>query len=107
VHIHVETVRDVGSGAGFWDGISSNWDAWPGDWDTWTSALQLADTDVVFYVQTTPDDPASGSATWGDWRQFKAGDFYGRGFRFKIGLHSTSVAVTPSIGLLEAFVGYN
>ena len=106
-HIHVETVRDVGGGAGLWDGISANWDAWPGDWDTWTSALQLADTDVVFYVQTTPDDPASGSATWGDWRQFKAGDFYGRGFRFKIGLHSTSVAVTPSIGLLEAFVGYN
>ena len=106
VHIHVDTVRDAGSGAAFWDGISGNWDTWPGTWDTWTSALQLADTDVVSYVMTTPDDPASGSAVWSGWRQFKAGDFYGRGFKFKVELRSTSVAVTPSIGLLEAFVGY-
>ena len=104
-HIHVQTIRSLGAGAGLWDGISGSWDDWPGNWDEWTASLQLSDTDVVFYIATTDDDP-NASPTWSAWRKFRAGDFSGRGFKFKVILHSSSVGVTPSLDLLEAFVGY-
>lgn len=104
-HIHVQTIRSLGAGAGLWDGISGSWDDWPGNWDEWTASLQLSDTDVVFYIATTDDDP-NASPTWSAWRKFRAGDFSGRGFKFKVVLHSSSVGVTPSLDLLEAFVGY-
>jgi hypothetical protein len=35
-------------------------------------------------VATTNDDPASGGATWGDYSLFTIGNYYGRGFKFKL-----------------------
>jgi hypothetical protein len=77
-----------------------------GLFDDFTGFSQIDDTNVLFYVATTDDDP-SGSPTWSGWQQFRAGDFYGRAFKFKIVLKSTSVSVTPSIGTLQAIVEWN
>ena len=103
--IDLETVR-VDNSAGLWDNISGNWDTWAGNWDNWTGAAQFADTDVLRYIATTDDNPAS-SPTWSDWKAFKAGDFSGRAFKFKIELKSTSNSITPSIDFLKAYVEYN
>tara|TARA_R110000744_G_scaffold245804_1_gene362412 strand:- start:1406 stop:4033 length:2628 start_codon:yes stop_codon:yes gene_type:complete len=105
-HIHIRTIRSAtGGDIGTWDGIPGLWDTWPGSWDNWTTSAEQADTDVLFFISTTNDDPA-GTPTWGAWRQFRGGDFYGRAFKYKVELRSDSETITPSIGLLEAFVGY-
>ena len=67
---------------------------------------QFADTDVVFFIGVTQDNP-SGSPTWSAYQPFKAGQFSGRAFRFKVELKSTSVGVTPSVDELFAQVEYN
>lgn len=104
-YIYIRTTRSAPSGASLWDGIAGNWDTWAGDWDDWTSGLQVADTNVTAYIATTPDDPA-GSPTWSAWREFQAGDFYGRAFKFRVELISTDDGVTPAIDELVAHVGY-
>lgn len=91
---------------GLWDSMPGNWDTWAGNWDDWTGGTQFSDTDVLMYISTTEQDPA-GTPTWSDWLLYKAGDFYGRAFRFKIDLKSSTVGVTPSISGLTARVQYN
>ena len=54
--------------------------------DTWLS-IDATDFDNVLaqlYVATTNDDPASGGATWSGWTNFTIGNYYGRGFKFKL-----------------------
>mgnify|MGYP005989529077 FL=1 len=96
------------SDSSLWDSLDpeTNLDSLSGLWDDLTGGTDLLDTDVDFFISTTPDDP-SGTPTWSDYKQFKAGDFYGRGFRFMVKLHSTASGVTPSIGTLTAKVEYN
>jgi len=91
---------------GLWDAIPGLWDSIPGLWDDWTGGTQFADTDVVTYISFTSQDPA-GTPTWSDYQPFKAGDFYGRAFRFKIELLSQTSGVSPSISGLTARVQYN
>jgi hypothetical protein len=62
------------------------WDLREGNMDTWLS-IDATDFDNVLaqlYVATTNDDPASGGATWGDYSLFTIGNYYGRGFKFKL-----------------------
>ena len=92
--------------AGLWDDIPGNWDDFPGIWDDWTGDAQFADTDVLFFIATTDDDP-TGSPTWSDWRRFRVGDFSGWAAKFKITMKSASSNVTPSIDQLTAFVEYD
>ena len=92
--------------AGLWDAIPGLWDSIPGFWDDWTGGSQYDDVDVVTYISFTSQDPA-GTPTWSDYQPFKAGDFYGRAFRFKIDLESDTSGVTPSISGLTARVQYN
>jgi len=92
--------------AGLWDAMPGNWDSWAGLWDDWTGGSQFADTDVLSYISITEDDPA-GTPTWSDWQLYKAGDFYGRAFRFRIELKSTTAGVSPSISGLTARIQYN
>lgn len=92
--------------AGLWDDLPGLFDDLPGLFDDFTGAAQFADTNLLFYISTTPDDPA-GSPTWSDYKQFRAGEFYGRGFRFRVVLKSTSYNVTPAITALSAIVEYN
>jgi len=81
------------------------WDSWPGFWDDWSGSSGIADVDVVSYISVTEQDPA-GTPTWSAWQRFKAGDFYGRAFKFKVELISTTAGVTPSITGLTARVQY-
>lgn len=81
------------------------WDSWPGFWDDWSGSSGIADVDVVSYISVTQQDPA-GTPTWSAWQRFKAGDFYGRAFKFKVELISTTPGVTPSITGLTARVQY-
>ncbi len=93
------------SGAGLWDDIAGNWDTWSGLWDSWSDP-QFADHNVLFYISTTNDNPAS-SPTWSDYKLFKAGDFSGRAFRFRVVLVSEAENISPSIDELTAVVEYN
>ena len=81
------------------------WDSWPGFWDDWSGSSGVADIDVISYISITQQDPA-GSPTWSAWQRFKAGDFYGRAFKFKVELTSTTAGVSPSITGLTARVQY-
>lgn len=93
------------AGAGLWDDIAGNWDTWSGLWDSWSDP-QFADHNVLFYISTTDDDP-SGTPTWTDYKLFKAGDFSGRAFRFRVVLVSEAENISPSIDDLKAVVEYN
>ena len=92
--------------AGTWDAIPGLWDSIPGFWDDWTGGSQYDDIDVVTYISFTSQDPA-GTPAWSPYQPFKAGDFYGRAFRFKIDLESDTSGVSPSISGLTARVQYN
>ena len=92
--------------AGLWDDLPGLFDDLPGLFDDFTGAAQFADTNLLFYISTTPDDPA-GTPTWSDYKQFRAGEFYGRAFRFRVVLKSTAANVTPAITALSAIVEYN
>jgi hypothetical protein len=99
-------VNRFDANAGLWDSIPGLWDSIPGFWDDWTGGSQYDDVDVITYISFTNQDPA-GTPTWSAYQPFKAGEFSGRAFRFKIDLLSTTSGVTPSISGLTARVQYN
>lgn len=99
-------VNRFDANAGLWDSMPGVWDSWAGLWDDWTGGSQFDDTDVLTYISITEQDPA-GTPTWSAYQLFKAGDFYGRAFRFQLVLKSSTVGVTPSISGLTARVQYN
>jgi len=74
--------------------------------DDFTGSVQFGDANVKTYISITQDDPA-GTPTWTDYQAFRAGDYYGRAFRFRAVLTSTSNNITPSISELDAIVEYN
>lgn len=94
------------SNASSFDGISGLFDSIPGLFDDFTGGTQIADTDVLTYISITEQDPA-GTPTWSPYQLFKAGDFYGRAFRFRVALKSETAGVSPSISGLTARVQYN
>jgi hypothetical protein len=54
--------------------------------DTWTD-FDNTDTNVTSVraeIRSTDDDPASGSATWGDWSEFYVEERSARGHEFRI-----------------------
>lgn len=99
-------VNRYDSTSGLFDSISGLFDTIPGLFDDFTGGTQFADTDVLTYISVTQQDPA-GSPTWSPYQLFKAGDFYGRAFRFQVVLKSETVGVSPSISGLTARVQYN
>lgn len=99
------TTRRQDDSAGLWDDIPGLFDSFPGLFDDFTGGAQFADTNVLFYISATDDDPA-GTPTWGAYQLFRAGEFYGRAFRFRIVLKSESAGVTPAISALTARVEY-
>ena len=88
------------------DTLTGLFDSLPGNFDDLTGGSSFADINVVQLVATTNDDP-SGSPTWSDFKRFKAGDFSGRAFRFRVELQSTSNNITPALSALTAKVRYN
>lgn len=99
-------VNRFDSTAGLFDNITGLFDSIPGLFDDFTGGTQFADTDVLTYISITQQDPA-GTPTWSPYQLFKAGDFYGRAFRFQVVLNSQTVGVSPSISGLTARVQYN
>lgn len=95
----------LNTGSGLWDDLTGNIDTLPGLWDNLTADPQFPDTNVVFYISSTDDDP-SGSPTWSPYMPFKSGQFSGWAFRFKVELTSTSDEITPNIDQLYAKVEY-
>lgn len=98
-------VNRVDSAAGLFDGITGLFDSVSGLFDDFTGGSQFSDTDVLTYISITQQDPTA-SPIWTPYQLFKAGDYYGRAFRFRVELKSESVGVTPSISGLVARVQY-
>lgn len=96
----------VDDSAGLFDDLPGPFDSLPGLFDSLGSNSQIDDTNVLFFIATTEDDPAA-SPTWSDWKQFRAGNFYGRAFKFKIEIKTTSDNITPNITSLDAIVEYD
>ena len=77
-----------------------------GLFDDLNVSTQSGDTNLLFYISTTEDDP-SGTPTWSEYKKFRCGEFYGRAFRFQVRLISAGTTITPSIETLTAFVEYD
>jgi len=99
-------VNRYNSASALFDSIPGLFDSVPGLFDDFTGGTQFSDTDVLTYISITQQDPA-GTPTWSPYQLFKAGDFYGRAFRFQVVLKSEAVGVSPSISGLTARVQYN
>ena len=99
-------VSRYSSAGGLFDDIVGLFDSQSGLFDSLTGFAAFDDIDVVSYISFTNDDPA-GTPSWSAYQPFVAGDFYGRAFRFRVELNSTSPNVTPSISSLIARVQYN
>tara|TARA_R110000782_G_scaffold28674_1_gene71739 strand:- start:419 stop:3655 length:3237 start_codon:yes stop_codon:yes gene_type:complete len=65
---------------------SDIWDQRLGNLDTWEAvdANTFDDLNATMFIATTNNDPASGSATWSAYQEFTIGNYYGRGFKFKL-----------------------
>lgn len=59
---------------------------------------------VSLMVQATPDDPANPAAVWSDWFEFYAGDYEGRGLRFKLVLRSDDPLVQVMVSKLVVHI---
>lgn len=99
-------VNRFNTGSLLFDGLVGPFDSLAGLFDDFTGGTQIADTDVLTYISITQDNPAV-SPTWSPYQLFKAGDFYGRAFRFQVVLKSQTAGVSPSISGLTARVQYN
>ena len=105
VEMLVNSVRIDNSAATF-DTFTGDFDSLGGLFDDLSGGSSFADTDVIAFVATTDDDP-SGSPTFSAFKQFKASDFSGRAFKFKVELKSTGDNITPAISELTARVRYD
>ena len=100
-------IRNYDNDPLLWDGIPQLFDTWPDVFDTWTDeTAEFGDVEVLVYVSTTNDDPASGSAVWSAYELAAASFFLGRGFRFKAVLNSSNRYYTPNVSELSATVEY-
>jgi hypothetical protein len=99
-------VNRFNTGSLLFDSLVGPFDSLAGLFDDFTGGTQIADTDVLTYISITQDNPAV-SPTWSPYQLFKAGDFYGRAFRFQVVLKSQTPGVSPSISGLTARVQYN
>tara|TARA_R100001460_G_scaffold98567_1_gene141469 strand:+ start:2988 stop:5924 length:2937 start_codon:yes stop_codon:yes gene_type:complete len=95
------TMARVDFGVRF-DDATGNFDDREGLFDG--DANEFGDTNCELQIATTEDDPASGSATFTDFRKFFVGDYKARGFKFRALLTSTDSEATPSVSALSVTV---
>ena len=69
--------------------------------DSWEAvdANTFDDLSATMFISSTNDDPASGGATWSDYQEFPIGNYYGRGFKFKV--ECTSGDATHQINITQ------
>lgn len=77
------------------------WDQRLGNLDTWEAidANTFDDLNATLFIATTTDDPASGSASFTAYQEFTIGNYYGRGFKFK--LEASSQDATHQINVTQ------
>lgn len=61
------------------------------------------DIDVQTQIRTT-EDSIFDSPTWGEWREFVAGEFIARGVQFRFVLTSDNDSVSPQINEISSFI---
>ena len=105
VQMEIENIRLDDNPAVTFDTLSGNFDDLPGLFDDLTGGSSFSDTNVIQFVATTNDDPA-GTPSWSDFKRFRAGDFSGRAFKFKVELQSTADDITPALNQLAATVRF-
>jgi hypothetical protein len=76
-----------------------------GDLDTWgdLDGTDVADTNVLLYVRSTPDNPSS-TPTWSEWRICTNNMLRGRGFQFKATAFSEQISQNTIINQVGAIV---
>jgi len=93
----------VDASAGFWDDQLSNIDTW----DSIDSSSDFDDINANLYVATTNDDPADGSASWSSYQLLSIGNYYARGFKFKLEASTSStdhqINISQLVAKAEAF----
>ena len=87
--------------------LGTNWDSRTGFIDDWGTIDNVGGAvadqcNATLYLRATNDDPASGSAPWGTWREFSNVLVKGRGFQFKALLTSADTNQNISITQLGA-----
>tara|TARA_R100000329_G_scaffold50992_1_gene47080 strand:- start:5282 stop:7870 length:2589 start_codon:yes stop_codon:yes gene_type:complete len=105
VQMEIENIRLDDNPAVTFDTLSGNFDDLPGLFDDLTGGSSFSDTNVIQFVATTNDDPA-GTPSWSAFKRFRAGDFSGRAFKFKVELQSTADDITPALNQLAATVRF-
>ena len=70
-------------------------------WDD-VDANDFDDLNATMFIATTQQDPASGSATWTGYQEFTIGNYYGRGFKFKLVCTSGDPTHQINVTRLEA-----
>lgn len=83
------------------DDAEGNFDARPGLFDG--DPNSYGDTNVVFYISTTEDDPAA-DPVWTEYRQFYVGDYKARAMRFKIVMTSANGDSSPRVKSLSVAI---
>ncbi len=84
------------------DSASGNFDARIGTFDGDVQAFD--DTNVEIQIATTNDDPSGGSPTYTAFRKLIAGDYKGRGLKFKAILTTTDTQASPVISALSVAI---
>ena len=79
---------------GFFDELSGNFDGF-------SASTQFGDIDVEYYIAIKPD-----GGSFGDYKKFNAGYFYGREARFQVKLITNTPDTTPSLSALSATIRY-
>ena len=87
------------------DDLLGYFDSLGGPFDTLGDLSEYDDINVIQQVSVN-DGPPTSQTGWSDYKQFTAGDFYARSFRFRVVLHSDRAGVTADIRSLEASVRY-
>ena len=97
------TFTTVDASAGFWDDQLSNIDTW----QSIDSTSDFDDINAYLYVATTNDDPADGAASWSSYQLLSIGNYYARGFKFKLEASTSStdhqINISQLVAKAEAF----
>ena len=73
--------------------------------DSWTDfdGTDASKTTVTMQMRSTTDDPASGSATWGEWQEFYVNELTARGAQFRIFPETTDQYYNIEISELRVY----
>jgi len=83
------------------DNLPSFFDELSGNFDSFSASTQFGDINVEYYIAIKPD-----GGSFGDYKKFNAGYFYGREAKFQVKLITNTPDTTPSLSTLSATIRY-